>query len=185
MKSSVMAEKLIVAIAVMFSIGMTIFTLLRAIKMTTTPTIGGNAAYGPSAPEIRHWRERLDHNKGFYDGLTYHMGTNAIIAAMEEQIQDASARINELNNRIVALTTAPKATQAADMTIMVARENKLLRQVLAHVYAGSSLYSHEGELQMSSGKNGVIDFKRNPIEHIVAQMVKIDQAKADALSDLI
>lgn len=180
-----MAEKLIVAIAVMYCIGMTIFTLLRATKMTTTPTIGGNAAYGPSAPEIRHWRDRLDPQKGFYDGLTYHMGTNAIMAAMEEQIQDASARINELNNRILALTNVQKQSQAPDMTIMVAKENKLLRQVLAHVYAGSSLYSHEGELQMSSGKNGVIDFKRNPVEYIIEQMVKIDQAKADALSDLI
>lgn len=180
-----MAEKLILAIAVMYCIGMTIFTLLRSIKMTTTPTIGGNAAYGPSAPEIRHWRERLDNQKGFYDGLTYHMGTNAIMAAMEEQLQESGVRINELNQRILALTANQKLPEFADMSVTVAKENKLLRQVLAHVYAGSSLFSHEGELQMSSGKNGVIDFKRNPVEHIIEKMVKIDQEKAAALSDLL
>lgn len=54
--------------------------------------------------QIKHWRERLDAHKGFYDGLVYHMGSDAIRAAMEQQIHDQAALINRQADMIAKLT---------------------------------------------------------------------------------
>lgn len=58
----------------------------------------------------------------------------------------------------------------------LAAENEQLREMLAHLYAGSDLYCDDGELQ-DARATPFIDFKRDSVADIRCAMVERNERK--------
>lgn len=72
----------------------------------------------------------------------------------------------------------------ASLAEEIARENRVLRRMLAVCYGGTSLYTDDGELQDNS-QYPLIDFKRNSVEAIQEAMKKrVARALAEESSSL-